>query len=169
MKMKKEKVVDMTRGSILRHLLLFSIPLIIGNVFQQLYSMVDTIIVGRTLGVDALAAVGASGSLVFFLVGFAIGLTGGFAIIVSQRFGAGERCLHVARERQRGKRSFPLSDCRQHHGAVLGGFAGNDAQMTGQGAGEHGLVHGKPPRQVLTAGKKAAPPSAARLDRRRCG
>lgn len=88
--MKKEKVVDMTRGSILRHLLLFSIPLIIGNVFQQLYSMVDTIIVGRTLGVDALAAVGASGSLVFFLVGFAIGLTGGFAIIVSQRFGAGD-------------------------------------------------------------------------------
>lgn len=88
--MAKEKTVDMTQGSTVRHIILFSIPLIIGNVFQQLYSMVDTIIVGRTIGIQALAAVGASGSLVFFIIGFAIGLAGGFAIMVSQRFGAGD-------------------------------------------------------------------------------
>ena len=88
--MKMDKTVDMTRGNILRHILLFSIPLIIGNIFQQLYSMADTIIVGRTIGVNALAAVGASGSLVFCVIGFAMGLAGGFAIMVSQRFGAGD-------------------------------------------------------------------------------
>ena len=88
--MKMDKTVDMTRGNILRHILLFSIPMIIGNIFQQLYSMVDTIIVGRTIGMNALAAVGASGSLVFFVIGSAMGLSGGFAIMVSQRFGAGD-------------------------------------------------------------------------------
>lgn len=88
--MKMDKTVDMTRGNILRHILLFSIPMIIGNIFQQLYSMVDTIIVGRTIGMNALAAVGASGSLAFFVIGSAMGLSGGFAIMVSQRFGAGD-------------------------------------------------------------------------------
>ena len=58
---------DMTQGSPVRHILLFSIPLLIGNVFQQFYSMVDTIIVGRFVGVDALAAVGSTGSLVFLI------------------------------------------------------------------------------------------------------
>lgn len=88
--MKKEKTLDMTRGSILRHLITFSIPMIIGNVFQQLYNMVDTIIVGRTVGMDALAAVGTCGVLVFCIIGFATGLTNGFTIITSQRFGAGD-------------------------------------------------------------------------------
>ena len=58
---------DMTKGSPLKIFILFSIPLLIGNIFQQLYSMVDTIIVGRFVGVDALAAVGSTGSM-FFLV-----------------------------------------------------------------------------------------------------
>lgn len=88
--MKKDKTIDMTRGNIFRHLLMFSIPLIIGNVFQQLYNMADTIIVGRTLGMNALAAVGACGSLVFLIVGFSAGLTNGFVIMTSQRFGAGD-------------------------------------------------------------------------------
>ena len=88
--MAKDKTIDMTKGNPLRHIVWFSIPLIIGNIFQQFYSMVDTIIVGRTIGINALAAVGASGSLVFFIIGFAMGLTGGFAIMVSQRFGAGD-------------------------------------------------------------------------------
>ena len=65
-----------------------SIPLIIGNIFQQFYSMVDTIIVGRTISVDALAAVGSTGALSFFIIGFTMGMTNGFAIMVSQRFGA---------------------------------------------------------------------------------
>ena len=81
---------DMTQGSPVRHILLFSIPLLIGNVFQQFYSMVDTIIVGRFVGVDALAAVGSTGSLVFLINGFALGLTSGFSVMVSQRFGAND-------------------------------------------------------------------------------
>ena len=88
--MLKEKTSDMTKGNILRQIILFSIPLIIGNIFQQLYSMVDTIIVGRTIGMNALAAVGGCGSPVFFIIGFVTGLTGGFAIMVSHRFGAGD-------------------------------------------------------------------------------
>ncbi len=88
--MRKDKTIDMTKGNIFRHLLMFSIPLIIGNVFQQLYNMADTIIVGRTLGMNALAAVGACGSLVFLIVGFSAGLTNGFVIMTSQRFGAGD-------------------------------------------------------------------------------
>lgn len=81
---------DMTQGSPVKHILLFSIPLLIGNIFQQFYSMVDTIIVGRFVGVDALAAVGSTGSLVFLINGFALGLTSGFAVMVSQRFGAND-------------------------------------------------------------------------------
>ncbi|MBO5364174.1 MAG: MATE family efflux transporter [Clostridia bacterium] len=88
--MKKDKTIDMTKGSIWRHIIMFSIPMIIGNVFQQLYNMADTIIVGRTLGMNALAAVGACGSLVFLIIGFASGLTNGFVIMTSQRFGAGD-------------------------------------------------------------------------------
>ncbi len=88
--MKQDKTTDMTKGSILKHLIMFSIPLIIGNVFQQFYSMADTVIVGRTLGVNALAAVGSTGALTFFVLGFIIGLANGFSIMVSQRFGAGD-------------------------------------------------------------------------------
>ena len=69
-------------------LLSFSIPLFIGNLFQQLYSMVDTIVVGRFVGVDALAAVGSTSGFSFMVVGFAQGLTAGFAVIISQRYGA---------------------------------------------------------------------------------
>ena len=79
---------DMTRGNPVKLILLFSIPLLIGNIFQQFYSMVDTIIVGRFVGVDALAAVGSTGSMVFLVNGFATGLTSGFAVLVSQKFGA---------------------------------------------------------------------------------
>lgn len=80
----------MTKGSAWKQILFFSIPVLIGNVFQQLYSMVDTIIVGRYVGVKALAAVGATGAIFFLVVGFAQGLTSGFAIITAQKFGAGD-------------------------------------------------------------------------------
>ena len=71
---------DMTQGSPIRLLLTFSFPLLIGNLFQQFYNMADTIIVGRTLGVNALAAVGATGSIMFLVLGFAQGLAGGLAL-----------------------------------------------------------------------------------------
>lgn len=83
-------VKDMTSGNPMRLLISFSIPLLIGNIFQQLYSMVDTIIVGRYISLDALAAVGATGSMSFLVLGFALGLTTGFSVIVSHRFGAND-------------------------------------------------------------------------------
>ncbi len=83
-------VKDMTSGSPARLILAFSIPLLIGNIFQQLYSMVDTIIVGRFLGVPALAAVGSTGSLSFLVLGFVMGITSGFSVLAAQRFGAGD-------------------------------------------------------------------------------
>ncbi|WP_296649019.1 MATE family efflux transporter, partial [Romboutsia sp. 13368] len=79
---------DMTKGSPLKIFILFSIPLLIGNVFQQLYSMVDTIIVGRFVGVDALAAVGSTGSMLYLINGTVMGLTSGFSVLISQKFGA---------------------------------------------------------------------------------
>jgi putative MATE family efflux protein len=71
-------------------ILSFTIPLLIGNLFQQFYNMADAFIVGRTLGVAALAAVGCTGSINFFLLGFVFGFTQGSSIITSQRFGAGD-------------------------------------------------------------------------------
>lgn len=80
--------LDMTKGSPLRLIVKFMVPLIIGNIFQQFYSMVDTIIVGRTVGVSALAAVGATGTISFLIIGFMQGITTGFTVLTSQRFGA---------------------------------------------------------------------------------
>ena len=83
-------IKDLTKGEPLKLILLFSIPLLIGNIFQQLYNLADIVIVGRTLGMEALAAVGAVAPL-FFLIMFAIvGLNNGFAVITGQRFGAGD-------------------------------------------------------------------------------
>lgn len=84
------KTNDMTVGSPINHIIRFAVPLLIGNVFQVLYNMVDTIIVGRTISVEALAAVGAAGAIMFLIVGFALGFTNGLGIIVAQRFGAGD-------------------------------------------------------------------------------
>lgn len=83
-------IKDLTKGAPLKLILLFSIPLLIGNIFQQLYNLADIVIVGRTLGVKALASVGAVAPL-FFLIMFAIaGMTNGFAIITGQKFGSGD-------------------------------------------------------------------------------
>lgn len=79
---------DMTNGSPLKLILGFCIPLIFGNLFQQFYNMVDTIIVGRYLGVNALAAVGSTGSINFLIIGFCSGVCSGLAIPIAQRFGA---------------------------------------------------------------------------------
>ena len=81
---------SMTTGTPAKLIILFAFPLIIGNIFQQFYSMADTFIVGRTLGVNALAAVGCTGSITFFILGFVMGFSSGLSIITSQRFGAND-------------------------------------------------------------------------------
>ncbi len=79
---------DMTKGNPLSLIFWFSIPLLIGNIFQQLYNIADIVIVGRTLGINALAAVGAISPIFFFIMFVVVGLTNGFAVITGQRFGA---------------------------------------------------------------------------------
>lgn len=79
---------DMTDGKPLKLILEFSLPLLFGLIFQQMYNMVDSIIVGKKLGVEALAAVGSTGSINFMVLGFCIGACNGFAIPVAQMFGA---------------------------------------------------------------------------------
>ena len=82
---------EMTSGSPAKLITMFSIPLLLGNLFQQFYSMVDTAIVGRYVGVKALAAVGATTSLSFLIIDFVLGLTAGFAVPIAQTFGAGDK------------------------------------------------------------------------------
>ena len=81
---------DMTKGAPLPIILKFTLPLLIGNIFQQLYNMADTVIVGRFVGPDALAAVGSTGTIMFLVIGFSQGLSTGFTVLTSQRFGAGD-------------------------------------------------------------------------------
>ncbi|SFR62373.1 MATE family efflux transporter [Anaeromicropila populeti] len=79
---------DMTTGNPAKIIFLFALPILLGSVFQQFYSMADTIIVGRFIDYKALAAVGSTGSMSFLILGFVMGLSSGFAVIVAQRFGA---------------------------------------------------------------------------------
>lgn len=81
-------VKDMTNGSPSKHILGFAVPMLFGMLFQQFYNLVDTIIVGKTLGVEALAGVGATGSINFMIIGFCMGVCNGFVIPVDQCFGA---------------------------------------------------------------------------------
>ncbi len=81
---------DMTRGKPLSLILGFCIPMVFGNILQQLYNMADTIIVGRCINSDALAALGATGSVCFLVIGFATGLCTGLSIPVAQMYGAGD-------------------------------------------------------------------------------
>lgn len=80
--------MDMTTGEPFKLILFYSLPIILGNIFQQFYNMCDTIIVGRLLGPDALAAVGNTGPMNFLVLGFLFGVTSGCAVITAQRFGA---------------------------------------------------------------------------------
>ena len=80
---------DMTVGSPYRVILGFTMPIFIGNIFQQLYNMADAVIVGKFVGPNALAAVGSCGTLMFLILGFLQGLTAGFTVITAQHFGAG--------------------------------------------------------------------------------
>lgn len=82
-------VREMTHGKPLSLILGFCLPMLLGNLFQQLYSMVDTIIVGKFIDVDALAGVGSTGSVSFLIIGFTTGITSGSCILPSQCFGGG--------------------------------------------------------------------------------
>lgn len=79
---------DMTTGNPMKLIIRFMIPMFLGNIFQQFYNLADSIIAGRFLGVDALAAIGGTGSLIFLVIGWMNGLTSGFSILVAQYFGA---------------------------------------------------------------------------------
>lgn len=81
---------DMTRGNPTKIILGFAFPVFIGNIFQMLYNMIDTIIVGKFVGTKALAAVGSTGTISFLIIYFLVGLTGGFTVLTAQRFGAGD-------------------------------------------------------------------------------
>ena len=84
----RKKTRDMTQGTIWKHLLAFALPLMIGNLFQQLYNTVDSIVVGQFVSKQALAAVGSTTSIINMLVGFFSGVSVGAGVIISQRFGA---------------------------------------------------------------------------------
>ena len=81
---------DLTAGKPGKLILQFTLPLLVGNLFQQFYSMADTIIVGRTIDVYALAAVGATGAISFLILGFVQGVTSGFSVITAQCVGAND-------------------------------------------------------------------------------
>ncbi len=85
---RKQTISDMTTGNPAKLIIRFMIPMFLGNLFQQFYNMVDSIVAGQFLGVQALAAIGSTGSLMFFVIGWLNGLTSGFAIMVAQCFGA---------------------------------------------------------------------------------
>ncbi len=83
------RIKNMTEGSPASLILTFALPLMIGNVFQQLYTVVDTMVVGKALGVNALAALGAADWMNWMMLGIVQGLTQGFGILMAQKFGAG--------------------------------------------------------------------------------
>ena len=81
--------VDMTKGNITRHLVNFALPLLLGNLFQQLYNMVDTWVVGNYVSNEAFSAVGTVGPVINTLIGFFLGLSSGAGVVISQYYGAG--------------------------------------------------------------------------------
>lgn len=84
---------ELTRGNPLKLILLMSLPIMVGNLFQQLYSTVDAVVVGRFLGSNALAAVGATSSIFNMMMWFVMEMSGGFAVVIAQHFGAGRKEL----------------------------------------------------------------------------
>lgn len=85
------KQTDMTEGNPVKIIILFAIPLFLGNIFQQIYNIVDTMVAGYTLGDSAIAAIGTTATLYGFIINFAWGMNSGFGIIVSRAFGSGDR------------------------------------------------------------------------------
>lgn len=87
----RRRDVDMTEGSIARHIILFALPLLIGNLFQQMYNMVDTWVLGNYVNNDAFSAVGAVGPIINMLISFFTGLSTGAGVVISQFYGAGNQ------------------------------------------------------------------------------
>ena len=87
-KTSKSRDKDMTEGSIVRHIIMFSLPLLLGNVFQQLYNTVDTWVVGNYVSNEAYSAVGSVGPIVNVLIGLFMGLSSGAGVVISQFYGA---------------------------------------------------------------------------------
>lgn len=85
---KRSRDVDMTQGSITRHIITFALPLLAGNVFQQMYNMVDTWVVGNFVSNEAFSAVGSVGPIINMLIGFFLGLSSGAGVVISQYYGA---------------------------------------------------------------------------------
>ncbi len=85
----KKRDVDMTQGSITRHIIMFALPLLAGNLFQQLYNTVDTWVVGNYVSNEAFSAVGTVGPIINILIGFFMGLSSGAGVVISQYYGAG--------------------------------------------------------------------------------
>ena len=88
LKQKNKRDVDMTQGSIFRHLITFAFPLLIGNIFQQLYNTVDTWVVGNYVSNEAFSAVGTVGPVINMLIGIFLGLSSGAGVVISQYYGA---------------------------------------------------------------------------------
>ncbi len=89
--MRTEDKTRMTEGSISRKIILFAIPLFLGNLFQQLYNTADSLIVGNYLGSNALAAVSSSGNLIFLMVGFINGIAMGAGVVIARYYGAKDK------------------------------------------------------------------------------
>lgn len=87
----KTKSIDMTKGSVTKAIIAFSLPILLGNLFNQAYNIADTAIAGHLLGDDALSAIGATSSVFSFLMMFLGGMNGGFSLIIAQLFGAGNK------------------------------------------------------------------------------
>ena len=85
------KTLDMTKGSIVKAIILFSLPLILGNLLQQLYNAADSFIVGNFVSKSALGAVGAGGNIIYFMIAFFLGSAAGAGILISRYYGAGDR------------------------------------------------------------------------------
>ena len=100
---------DLTVGSPMKLIWQFSIPLVLGNLFQQMYNMVDTVIVGRYLGLDALTSVSSTTSITFLIIGFCLGTCTGLAVPVAQKFGA------KSYSEMRDERSLPGDFSRRNH------------------------------------------------------
>ena len=99
---KTERIQNMTKGSPAKLIFTFAIPLMLGNVFQQFYTVVDTAIVGQALGVNALAALGAADWLNWLVLGLIQGFAQGFSIYMAQRFGADAGAAFADHRRERG-------------------------------------------------------------------
>ena len=98
---RKKKTVDMTQGNITRHIINFALPLLVGNIFQQLYNTVDTWVVGNFVSNEAFSAVGTVGPVINMLIGFFMGLSSGAGVVISQYYGAKryedvEKTVHTA-------------------------------------------------------------------------